>query len=900
MKSTAKKKWEMHVISHTHWDREWYATFQQFRIRLVDLIDHLLEIMDRDPKYLYYTLDGQTVVLEDYLEIRPRNENKLRQYIKEGKIFVGPWHILPDEFLVSAEATVRNLLLGHKIAQRFGAVMKVGYIPDPFGHISQLPQILRGFGIDSVVLWRGFGGEPGQEKSEYWWESPDGSRILMIHLPRVGYCNALYLPREIEKVLARIEWIKSDAGSRATTPYLLLLNGVDHVEPQPELPGILRELNQKLNDATIIHSHLPAYIEKVKSFQPELATIRGELRQGWRHAFLLADVISTRMYLKQRNERIQTLLEKWAEPWATWAGTLGETYPQNLIWQSWKYLLQNHPHDSICGCSIDEVHRQMLTRFNWSQEIASEVVEKSLTSIAQKINTSRHDKTIQHLAIFNPLSWSRSELITATVDFLHPEQPGMMGFFEKEPPSLPYKIPVKGLIIKDKKGKEIPYQIIDVREDVKTIMRPHLFPQMLKVIRYQLTFPAEEVPAVGYSTFQVIPSPEIKKYPSWLRAGESFLENEYLKVNINSQGGLDIYDRQTGVTYYNCNCFEDSGDVGDEYNYSYPLRDTIIFSLGSPFTTALVESGPLRATLKIVIDMKIPENASLDRKERSSQLVNYIITSWVSLAFNSRRIDITTEVNNNAGDHRLRVLFPSGIDTNYSWAEGQYHVLQRPVKRPPLEEGYLEEPASTHPQQSFIDVNDSKRGLTIINQGLPEYEVKDDTSRTIAITLLRCVGFLSRGDLLTRKNYAGSPIPTPEAQCKGKHIFKYAILPHSGTWQEAKVYQSAHGFNVPLQAVQTDSHPGTLSTRNSFLTITPGNLVLSAIKQAEDGTGIIIRFYNTTEEPVSGTLEFFRPLKKGWKTNLNEEESEELKIIEDRKVTLPVKSFEVITMKISF
>ena len=189
-----EKQYEIHLISHTHWDREWYLTFQQFRMRLVKLVDSLLHILETNPEFSHFNFDGQTIVLEDYLEIKPQNRERLEKYIQEGKIAVGPWYILPDEFLVSPEATVRNLLLGHKIAKVFGQVMKIGYIPDPFGHLSQMPQILRGFDIDNIILWRGFGGEAEQTDSEYYWEGPDGSRLLLIHFPSIGYSETLHFP----------------------------------------------------------------------------------------------------------------------------------------------------------------------------------------------------------------------------------------------------------------------------------------------------------------------------------------------------------------------------------------------------------------------------------------------------------------------------------------------------------------------------------------------------------------------------------------------------------------------------------------------------------------------------------------------------------------------------------
>ena len=223
-----------HIVSHSHWDREWYKSFEQFRSMLVNMVDDLLEILDRDPRYQCFTLDGQTVVLDDYLAVRPEREEELRRLVREGRLMIGPWYVLPDEFLVSAEATVRNLLAGTRRSRDFGAEMKVGYIPDSFGHIAMMPAILSGFGIDTALLYRGFGGEPGQTSSEYWWTGPDGTRCLMLHLFRHGYSGCYFHQETDKEILKRFKELKEEVDARAATGHRLLMNGGDHHWPDPE------------------------------------------------------------------------------------------------------------------------------------------------------------------------------------------------------------------------------------------------------------------------------------------------------------------------------------------------------------------------------------------------------------------------------------------------------------------------------------------------------------------------------------------------------------------------------------------------------------------------------------------------------------------------------------------
>jgi mannosylglycerate hydrolase len=907
-----EKQYEIHLISHTHWDREWYLTFQQFRLKLVELVDSLLEILETNPDFRHFNFDGQTIVLEDYLEIKPQNRARLQKQIQAGRIAVGPWYILPDEFLVSPEATVRNLMLGHKIANAFGKVMKVGYIPDPFGHLSQIPQILRGFGIDNVILWRGFGGEPDQTNSEYYWEAPDGSRVLFIHFLPIGYSETLHLPTDPEQAAAVISRLKEALQQRATTPYLMLFNGSDHIRPQPEIPQIIQQVNAKLDDAVVVHSSLTEYLGRLRASVPQdLKVVRGEFRGGFKYAYLLTGVLSTRMYLKQENEKAQTLLEKWAEPSSSFAWLLGELYPQEFLWQSWKYLMQNHPHDSICGCSVDAVHDQMMARFAWSEEIAEELTVNNLKTIVSKINTAGATPTVQYLAVFNPLGWTRSDVVHANLDFLTPDQTSNVPDHPNAPVS-PYPEEVKGFVIQDEQGREVPYQLIKRSICMQIVPSMVTFPVLQKVVRFELLFKADDVPACGYKTYTVIPQPAIKDYHTGVQSSlctgvsplvcqSSGMENEHLEVEIQSNGSLTIVDKNTGKIYDSCHVFEDGGDVGDEYNYSYPLRDRIVSSIGLPAVIELVEQGPLRVTYKVSQILLVPAYATSDRQGRNQETVAMPIISSISLAVGAKRVEITTEVDNTAQDHRLRVLFPSGIQTDYSYAEGHYDVVKRPIKLPDPNAYPIEKPCPTHPQRAFVDVNDGDNGLAIINQGLPEYEVKDDDCRTVALTLLRGVDAISHSDLLTRPGgNAGWPYSTPGGQCLGKHTFHYAIAPHRGTWQDSLVYREAHQHNVPCRIVQADAHPGELPKTLSFVSVSPASFIISAIKKAETEDALIVRVYNASDQETTGEIRVFQQIKRAALTNLNEELLETITPNSEYTVTIQARPWEVKTVQLNF
>lgn len=864
----------MHVVSHTHWDREWYLSFQQYRLRLVDLVDHLLEILDRDKEYKYFTLDGQTVVLDDYFEIKPQNKKRLQEYVKKGRVFVGPWYILPDEFLVSGEATIRNLMLGHRKAEDMGAVMKIGYIPDPFGHITQMPQILQGFGIDNFIFTRGMGKVP---KSEFWWESPDGSRVLTI-LQRDGYCHGNSISDEPKEAIARFDEFYNNLAHLTTTPHILINNGCDHLEPQPTLPTILKNVRKEWKKAEIIHSNFPEFILNVKQAKPKLETVRGELRDCTIH-YLLYGVYSARMYLKQLNERGQTALEKYAEPLSAFAWLTGETYPAEALWHSWTWLIKNHPHDSICGCSIDAVHEQMLTRFAWSKEIADDLTNRAISQIGEKIDTEVLDTKDVGLVLFNTLNWERNEVVQTFVDF-------------------PKDSRTKGVRIFDMDGKELPCQVMAVCDDLQKVYHGHRMPEFHPCTRVQIAFPTEAIPACGYKTFKVTPYQIAKESPGKPIGWANVLENEFIKVEVETDGTFILYDKKTKKRYNECHVFEDGADAGDEYNYSPCVEDMVFHCrlLNASFQN--ITRGPLMATIKIAGEIVLPKRLTKDRKHRSNEMVTCPVTTYITVTKGSPRVDIVTEFENKAEDHRLRVLFPTGIKTDYSHAEGQFDVVKRSVKVPDSKDYKIELPPSTHPQQSFVDVNDGKVGLTIINQGLPEYELKDDAERTIALTLLRCVGWLSREDLLTRFANAGPSFATPGAQCLGRHIFRYAVMPHKGTWADAKVYQWAHQHNVELKRYQTKKHEGKLPSQYGFFSVTPASLVVTAVKKSDKNNSLILRTYNISNNKVIGKIEFSKDVRSVYLTNLNEETKEKLPVKNQRSAQVTVLPKQIVTLSV--
>jgi alpha-mannosidase len=923
----------LHVISHTHWDREWYLTFQQFRLKLVHLIDGLLDTLDNDPGFKYFMLDGQTIVLDDYLSMRPEKEPILRQHVQNGRILIGPWHLLPDMYLVSPEAHIRNLLQGRRTASRFGALMPVGYIPDPFGHPGQVPQILCGFGFRTAALWRGVGDSP----CEFWWQSPDGSRVLMAYLCD-SYSNGASLPAgDHAAFTAQLAQTRDQLSAHSAARDYLVMYGTDHMEPSPLTAAAISYANQHLPGTRVLHSTLPAYIEAISAQvkEQELPVVAGELRDCSR-TFLLPGVLSTRMGIKQRNAACETLLEKWVEPFSTFASLvggvaserLGNTAP--LIRQAWRLLMENHPHDSICGCSIDQVADEMRVRFDQVEQIGEELTRQSLHSLAAQVDT-RFPGALAAVLVFNPTGSLRSDLVE--VELSIPEDIPAFELVGSDGSAVPYELVGSAAgefanIVLDKKGLRETFatihegrvagvsivkitvgqpaptvnidavvssheppdlavfrqaeQMLAALEAAPSVTHFHVRARMTRSSR--LRFVTPEIPAHGWGLAWVRPadapaaaepaslSPLLRPLlPLALRIANSTLgsrilarlvpadehkppfliENELLRAEASAQDGtLTLTDKRSGAVYTGLNRFVDGADAGDEYNYSPPEQDSLI-------TAQLISLKVLRSkvvpSLEISYRLRLPARLSADRKSRAAELVEIPITSRVSLAQGAARLELHTELENLAGDHRLRVHFPVPFSVTEADYDGHFEVVRRPLGVPEMGEGWVEDPRPETHQRHFTDVSNGQHGLMLANRGLPEVEViPTPTGAEFALTLLRCVGWLSRDDLSTRRGHAGPATETPGAQMPGKWAFDYALIPHAGTWQAA--YPQAYAFAAPLWAISDFLHAGRLPASGSFIAHSPPEFVISAVKEAEMGQGWIVRGYNITGSPLDVTL----------------------------------------------
>lgn len=885
------------VVPHTHWDREWYSPFQVFRMNLVDLVDDLLTLMESDPSYSHFMLDGQVAVIDDYLEVRGGNLDRLRRLCASGRLSVGPWYILMDEFLVSAETMVRNMQLGLERGAQFGGTMQVGYLPDMFGHIAQMPQILDQFGMQDAVVWRGV---PSQVTNVgFVWVAPDGSSVRAEYMPQ-GYGNGGHLPRSATDLIDQVTRF-TRRFDELSDGDILWMNGTDHMVPSPHLGRLTAEANSIQDDLEFVVTSLPEHLARRP--RDGLQVWRGELRSGAR-TNLLMGVTSNRTDVRQAAARVEVELERRAEPLSA-IFSPPDQYPSELLRLAWREVIRNSAHDSICACSADDVVGAVLNRYSEAGHIASGLTRRALKNIGRRFATEgpflvnpshRRRNGIAELTVAGDIQEGPAVQVLSTsgdIDFgplrLADGLVTIDGAIEDSPL-------VESVEIRDHDGSPLEVSLWtsgagveggratgegagstrppDALEALRAMaaVEPER-PVVMKIKRpttKRVLLYASDIDGFGWKRW----SPDGAPVAPAVAEGNR-LANGVIEVMVADDGTYSIRtvgpERQGSqglgaerieadgaaatappgsIKVAGLGRLVSGGDVGDTYNWCPPENETIVDAPVEAKVTA-VESGPLRARLVLESRYVLPARAV--GANRVGEVVTKVRTT-LELQAGSPLLRVTTEFENRARDHRLRAHFPLPEPADRSEAECAFAVVERGLV---AQGGPTEKAMPTYPSRRFVVAG----GLTFVHEGLPEYELVDIVgdgdlarARTLAVTLLRCTGMLAQQPMETRLVPAGPLKSLEGSQQQGGVKVRYGIA-----LGVENPYEIADDLLVPVLAVRAQGS-GDLDDEGSALEVNGAQI--SAVQRV--GGLLEVRVFNPSQVAADVSL----PGRSGWLVDL--------------------------------
>ncbi|MBS4036273.1 MAG: hypothetical protein KGZ85_17555 [Ignavibacterium sp.] len=921
-----------HVISNTHWDREWRYPFQRNRQMLVDMIDKVLEILDSEPEYRAFHLDSQSIVINDYLEVRPHKEEQIVKLVKEKRLFIGPWYVLPEQFQVGGENLIRNLLLGHKNSKLYGRVSKIGYSPFSWGQIGQLPQIYKEFGIELIMFYRGVN-SIDSPKAEFLWIGADGTEAVSSRfstMPRYNFYFYIYRPvvhneffsdveykwsrggvpfHFIDQQLAeedyfivdpvdgyypenikkQVETIINDQVDDFTTPHVIWMEGHDSSGPNIKTVQIIKDIKMIFPDMSVVHSTLEDYAELLFESVDlnSLKKVYGERRSSQydrRSGNMYGYTTSARMYLKQKNFEAEKWTQFYVEPFTVFSSLTGRDINDGYLDKAWELIIQNSSHDSIGGCSLDQIHDDMMDRYRQAIEISKGVFERSVKYIVKNLDLPKVSDENLFLVAFNPNNYLRNEVVECFIDIPKEFDKGDFNIFD-----------LNGNLIEKQTLRFKPYQpVIE-----QLIDRPMYFDMM----RYHCCVDLKNVPEFGYKSFWLKPVETSKVRGQKLAlslskgqklkdglANNNIIENDFLKIKIKPNGTFDLFDKINKKDFNGLGYFYDEGEAGHAW-INVPTKP-FITTLKSKVKIIIIQNGALSATVKISHKIKLPINLS-ERKKNNPKSTAVDVDLFITLNKNSKRVELKVHVNNTAESHRLRIMFPTNLDANFHYGEGQFDVVRRSSQRPDTKD-WIEQPMYDYPLHHFADVTDEKHGFAVLVDGLKEYELLNDKKKTLAVTLFRGFEYIIAPSSKQDYTYLKG------SQCLGKSSYSLAIYPHKGDWQFGDVYKEALNFNNHISLVQTGKANGELPSELSFMKVTPDELVFSALKRSEDGNGFVLRVYNPTEKDVKGKVEFYKSISKVEQVTLEEIFVREINLNDKNSFTVTLARKNIGTYKIVF
>ncbi len=826
-----------HILSHTHWDREWYLNSPYTNEWLIPFFDELFRMLDKEPEYKFI-LDGQLSMIEDYFEELSKcgrsvstAKRLIKQHVQRKTLFIGPYYLQPDWQLLSEESLVRNLLVGKKLADSLGGSMTSGWLLDNFGQISQTCQIHKLAGLKGLFVWRGVAMNPRNVTSEFLWESPDGTQLLSVYLLN-SYRNVMRLAEYSDIMKTRMDEEVSKLKPFATTKNLLMMNGYDQEMFPDDIQPYLRNGNLNGKDYTSVQSDPDSYIKAIKNQHPNLPILSGALYNG-RFISVFPGVLSSRMYLKIQNDKSEKLLEKQLEPLSFMAWSLGDEYGGSQIEQAWKLLLKNHPHDNICGVSIDNVHQDMEARSRQVYTLAYSLLEEKASYLAGIIDTttSPNDEAV---IVFNSSPYKRPGII---------EYQGQT-FFVEDIPALGYKL------VCGSDQPEFPLKVDGMNVENK-------------FLHFRLN---------GNGSFNL-------QYKATKRSYKQLGILEDMG-DSGDEYNYSYPDKDQRLTTENA-----TADIQCIHStpWKVTFRVELVLDLPKSDTNQHRERSQVTRPLPVVTYISIESHSPVVKCR--TLLRNTVRDHRMRVLFPTG-FDAESSYAGSPFDITERpVHIPDYDESDIPGHVKKVIIGARETK-----------PSTYFHTREMVDLNNGDEGLAVFNKGLPEYQVRDNG--TIALTLFRSVGWIAK-EINTRIGDAGPEIFTPDAQCLREMEFEYAVCPHTGDAYSG-ISRLADDFNNNLMVVTTSKTPGSLPPEKSWLEIDDSNqcIKITAVKRSEDSKGFILRGVNLSAKGARVSVSADLKVKKAELVNLLESTTSILQP-RNQQIEFEVKSKQIFTLKLT-
>lgn len=915
----------MHILSNSHLDREHRHEFQETRLMMAEMMDDVIRLMEDDEAYQYFTLDGQAIVLEDYLELRPGMRQRLEKLIRAGRIQVGPWYSLVDCYAVQPESIIRNLLVGDRVCRAFGEPMKVGYSIFSFGQMAQLPQIYGGFGIHDIVFYKGASAE-AIPQSEFIWRAPDGTKALatrlgrekrwnfffdfdipvilggdakkpgwsssftqpvkLCHLADKEYCRqyAVELEPDIrirkEKIRGALDTVLAALDETASEHVLAAFDGTDFTSPLPQIPEIIRQANRMCEgELELVHSTPAAYFAALrKDLRLDmLQEYEGEMRFGpVNHVH--SETMGTNTDIKQASWRAENAVLQVLEPLSVLLRQAGGRVDRDAHRLLWKYLLATQAHDSIHGSGDPKIKTDNLNRLTQVQALAESLIRRTINGICGAIRFREADGDIR-VVVFNTTPYVRTGVVRLTLD-------------------LPEKENVQSFVLLDGDREISYYPLSQERFNLAMIHRQNR-PKSVYSDRRVVDAWIEDIPALGYKTLFLRRTPggqetSTNPFPlgyfpySPIAKSGNILDNGRLRVTLR-EGFVDVLDYETGVEAKEVNAFASTGSCGDFWIHREPARNSTITSLYGPTQVELLENSSLRATYRMICTMFVPKGLNEARTARLDERTELVIHTDITLEKDSKRLEFRTTLNNVCRDHLFTVSFPSSIAAEEADWEAPFEIRRRAVDR--FTNDHLKKGPELERQamEGFLDIRGEKGGMALFTKGIREAGTTSDGQAIIRLTLFRATGntFPIHNDLLISFGEETS-------QCIGPQVFEYALYFHAGeeveVQRECRLYQTG-----PLAAQVGAGGGGHFPDCCSLFGLRNPRVGLSAVKLAEDGEGTILRLYNPGGRLEEEWLELPKSIASVQLTDLNEQPLENLSV-QDNRVRLTLPPYHIVTV----